>query len=191
MLGIPSSKFLNLVKEIDTESAPQRRFQCTPPHNSRKYDECPRAQPQPPEAFLTRHNSPEHARTLKAPYNEDRTPKRDTERARTIRTLCAGNQFLKGSPKHEETLRTTPYLDIPEGCVIVDPQSARFFAFSNCLLKNSHAMYLVSNKVASFFYIYHMYNYLRIYHLLSTEFELLKTVWPGRLEKCQIPVKPF
>ena len=47
--------------------------------------------------------------------------------------------------------RPTTVSDIPEGCVLFDPQSARFFTFSDRLLIISHAMqmYLVSNKVAS------------------------------------------
>ena len=43
----------------------------------------------------------------------------------------------------------TPYSDIPEGCVLVDPRNARSFVFSDCTLTVTHAMYLVSNKVAS------------------------------------------
>ena len=44
--------------------------------------------------------------------------------------------------------QNTAVLDIPEGCVLVGPQNARFFIFSDRLLAILHAMYLVSNKVA-------------------------------------------
>ena len=43
----------------------------------------------------------------------------------------------------------TPYSDIPEGCVLVYPQNAHVFTFSDRLLTISHAMYLVFNKVSS------------------------------------------
>ena len=42
----------------------------------------------------------------------------------------------------------TVYSDIPDGCVLFGPGNARFFIFSDSLLAISHAMYLVSNKVA-------------------------------------------
>ena len=43
---------------------------------------------------------------------------------------------------------TTVYSDIPEGCVLVGPQFARIFTFSDRLLTILHAMYLVSTKDA-------------------------------------------
>ena len=43
----------------------------------------------------------------------------------------------------------TAILDIPEGCVLVGHEIARFFIFSDQLLNILLAMYLVSNKVAS------------------------------------------
>ena len=42
----------------------------------------------------------------------------------------------------------TPYLDIPEGRVLVGLQNLRIYIFSDRLLAILHAMYLVSNKVA-------------------------------------------
>ena len=41
------------------------------------------------------------------------------------------------------------YSDIQEGCVLFGPRNSRFFIFSDRILTISHAMYLVSNKVAS------------------------------------------
>ena len=43
----------------------------------------------------------------------------------------------------------TPYLEVPEGCVLVCHSIARFLIFSDRLLNILLAMYLVSNKVAS------------------------------------------
>ena len=43
----------------------------------------------------------------------------------------------------------TPVSDIPEGCVLFGPRNARIFTFSDRLLIILHAMYSVSNKVAS------------------------------------------
>ena len=42
-----------------------------------------------------------------------------------------------------------PYLDIPEGCVLVGPQNSTFFIFNDRILTILQAMYLVSNNVAS------------------------------------------
>ena len=85
---------------------------------------------------------------------------------------------------------------IPEGCVLVGPRNARFFTFSDSLLTILHAIYLVSDKVASnrakitvFSHI--SYIYLRTSHPSSQKFELLKIVLPGKWEKCQRPGKPF
>ena len=49
----------------------------------------------------------------------------------------------------EAEVIVTPYSDIPEGCVLVGPRNSQFLIFSDRLLTISHAMYLVSNKVAS------------------------------------------
>ena len=54
---------------------------------------------------------------------------------------CWGTGGAKGT--------ITPILDIPEGCVLVGHQIARFFIFSDLLLNILLAMYLDSNKVAS------------------------------------------
>ena len=85
---------------------------------------------------------------------------------------------------------------IPEGCVLVGPRNSRFSIFSDRLLTVSHAIYLVSNKVASNYakitvFLHISYNYLRTCHPSSPTFELLKIVWPGRWKKCQIPAKLF
>ena len=47
------------------------------------------------------------------------------------------------------SLLFTPYSDIPEGYVLVGTRKSRFFTFSDRLLAISHAIHLVSNKVAS------------------------------------------
>ena len=46
-------------------------------------------------------------------------------------------------------LSRTPYSDISEGCILFGPLNSRFFIFNERLLMISHAVYLVSNKVAS------------------------------------------
>ena len=108
MLWVPGSKILNLVKEIDTESSPQRRPHCTPPHNSRKHGERLMSQNTVPtnKGFSNKTQQPEHAQIPRALHNEERTPKQDPERVRTIWTLYNGNQFLKGALKHKGTLCT-------------------------------------------------------------------------------------
>ena len=69
-------------------------------------------------------------------------------------------------------------------------------AFGGRFLTNLHAIYSVSNKVASnkakiTAFLHLSYNYLRTCHPSSPNFELLKIVWPGRCgKKCQIPAKP-
>ena len=62
-----------------------------------------------------------------------------------------------------------PSSDIPEGCVLVGPRNSRFFIFSDQLLAILHAMYLVSNKVASneakiTVFLHISYNYLCTCH---------------------------
>ena len=82
----------------------------------------------------------------------------------------------------------TAISDIPEGWVLVSPQNARFFIFSDRLLTISHAMYLVSNKVTSnrteiTIFLHISYIYLRTCHPSSPKFELLKIVLLGRWKK--------
>ena len=93
----------------------------------------------------------------------------------------------------------TPYLDIPEGCVLFVPQNARFFIISDRILIISHAMYLVSNKVASNYaeiavflhmYIVPLSTYVHaIHHYQNLKFSKLFGLEDGN--KCQIPAKSF
>ena len=83
---------------------------------------------------------------------------------------------------------STPYSDIPEGCVLSGPESAQIFTFSQHLLKILNAMYLVPSKVASnqakiATFLHLSYNYLCVCLPLSPKFELLNNVRPGRWEK--------
>ena len=48
-----------------------------------------------------------------------------------------------------DVMISTAVLGIPEGCVLVGPLSLRILIFSDHILTILHAMYLVSNKVAS------------------------------------------
>ena len=73
----------------------------------------------------------------------------------------------------------TAVSDIPERCVLVGPQSAQFFTFSDRLLTIPHAIYLVFNKnalnwtkITGFLHI--LYYYLRTCHQLLPKFELTK-----------------
>ena len=79
----------------------------------------------------------------------------------------------------------TAYSDITEGCVLFGPRNSRFFIFSDHLLTITHAMYLLSNKVASnqakiTVFLHVLYNYLHTCYHSSSKFELLKIVLPGR-----------
>ena len=67
-------------------------------------------------------------------------------------------ETVKGHMSHQrqgvcstkpKDFQDTPYLDKPEGCVLFVPQNSQIFIFSNGLLTILHAVYLVSNKVAS------------------------------------------
>ena len=59
---------------------------------------------------------------------------------------------MRNKTTREETTKTgdlTAYSDILEGRIFFGPRNARFFIFSDFLLTILHALYLVSNKVAS------------------------------------------
>ena len=82
----------------------------------------------------------------------------------------------------------TAVSEIPKGCVLVSPQNALFFTFSDRLLTISHAMYLVSNKVTSnrtkiTVFLHISYIYLRTCHPSSPKFELLKIIPPRTWKK--------
>ena len=66
-----------------------------------------------------------------------------------LRALCALAKLKYEIRSPRSPWFITPYSDIPEGCVLVGPRNSRFFIFSDRLLAILHAMYLVSNKVAS------------------------------------------
>ena len=77
---------------------------------------------------------------------------------------------------------------VPEGCVLVGPQSAWCFTFSDLFLTILLTMHLVSNKVDSnrtkiTVFLHISYIYLRTCHPSSPKFELLKIVSPGRWKK--------
>ena len=80
--------------------------------------------------------------------------------------LCPLPTSLRGRPGVCSS--HTAYSEIPEVCVLFGSRNSRFFIFSDHSLTILHAMYLVSNKVASnqakiIVFLHISYNYLLTY----------------------------